>query len=246
MILAAQMKNDLGIYERAAEAWWDGSDRTFRSLRRVKAFHLAELERLFGSDLRGASVVDLGCGGGLLAVPLAERGASVIGLDRSPRSVRAAREAAAHAGVARRCRFTVADLCGTPLESGAFDFALLSDVLEHIEEPGIALREAARLLRVGGHLYLNTLNRTRRARWLAVALAEGLGYVPRGTHDWRLFVRPEELRALAAAEGLRCDAVLGEAPRLLATLRSRGLEMRRSASTAVSYTAVFTKVEVLA
>ncbi|MBL8898386.1 MAG: 3-demethylubiquinone-9 3-O-methyltransferase [Planctomycetes bacterium] len=244
MILTAAMKNDLEIYERAAHAWWDGSDRTFRSLQRVKAFHLAELERLFGSELHGASVVDLGCGGGLLSVPLAERGASVIGLDRSPRSVRAARDAAGRAGVSKRCRFGVADLCGSPLEANAFDIALLSDVLEHVSDPGGALREAARLLRLGGRLYLNTFNRTRRARWLAVALAEGLGYVPRGTHDWRLFVRPEELRALAAAVGLRCDEVLGEAPRICATLRAGALEMRRGASTAVSYTAVFTKVEV--
>lgn len=243
MILASQVKNDLAIYEREAHAWWDGGTRTFRSLQRVKAFHLAELERLFGAELLGASVVDLGCGGGLLAVPLAARGSSVIGIDRSPRSVRAGREAAARAGVLHRCRFAVADLVGTPLEAGGFDLALLSDVLEHVEDPGAALREVARLLRPGGRLYLNTLNRTRRARLLAIGLAEGLGYVPRGTHDWRLFVRPEDLRILASEVGLRCDAVLGEAPRLLATLRSGALEMRRGASTAVSYSALFTKVD---
>jgi 2-polyprenyl-6-hydroxyphenyl methylase/3-demethylubiquinone-9 3-methyltransferase len=242
VILAAQLKNDLSIYEREAHAWWSGTERTFRSLQRVKAFHLRELERRFGAELAGFGVVDLGCGGGLLAVPLAVRGASVIGLDRSPRSVRAAKDAAARSGVAQRCRFAVGDLIDTPLEAGAYDLALLSDVIEHVEDPAAALREAARLLRPGGRLFVNTLNRTRRARVLAVAVAETLGYVPRGTHDPRLFVKPTELLAYASAAGLRCDELLGEAPRLLATLRAGALEMRRGASTAVSYSAYFTKL----
>ena len=78
MILTAPMKNDLEIYERAAHAWWDGSDRTFRSLQRVKAFHLAELERLFGPELRGTSIVDLGCGGGHNGALLKRAGAREV------------------------------------------------------------------------------------------------------------------------------------------------------------------------
>lgn len=235
------MKNDLDLYEREAHAWWDGEARTFRSLRSIKAFHLAELDRQFGAELAHATIVDLGCGGGLLSIPLAERGARVTGVDRSAGSLGAAELAARRSRVADRCHFVVADLCDTGLPSKSYDIALLSDVIEHLESPAAALREAARLLKPGGRLFVNTLNRTLRARLLAVFLAERLGYVPRGTHDHRLFLKPTELRFLAGGAGLDCDRIFGEAPQIGATLRTGALQMRGGKSIAVSYSAFFTK-----
>ena len=118
---------------------------------------------------------------------------------------------------------------------------LLADVVEHVPQWPSSILEAARLLRPGGVLYVNTINRTWRARYVAVRLAEGLGLVPRGTHDPALFVRPRELCAIADMAGLRCHRIEGEAPRLITTLRQRAIHLKASRSLAVAYAALFVK-----
>ncbi len=127
--------------------------------------------------------------------------------------------------------------------SGCADLALLGDVLEHVPAWTELVREAARVLRPGGHLFASTLNRTASARLLAVGVAEGLGLVPRGTHDPRLFVKPKELCRAARDQGLELVRLEGERPALAATLRSWTLVPRRSASLALSYCALFRKEE---
>ncbi|MEZ5962941.1 MAG: bifunctional 2-polyprenyl-6-hydroxyphenol methylase/3-demethylubiquinol 3-O-methyltransferase UbiG [Planctomycetota bacterium] len=229
-------RNDLTIYDRHADGWWRSDDRTFRSLRAISEFRLAWLERHLPFSLAGAMVADIGCGGGLLALPLAARGARVVGLDHSLPSLRAAQRQAPGAA-----HLVCADLRRCPLRDTSADLVLLADVLEHVADWPAALHEAARLLRPGGALYVNTINRTRRARLLAVHLAEGLGLVPRGTHDAALFVRPEELCRAAAHDGLRCRQLDGEAPRLLATLRTGAIHLRQSRCLALAYTALFLK-----
>lgn len=216
-------RNDLELYERHAEGWWDRDDRFFRSLRAVGEFHLDLVRREWAGSMAGARVVDLGSGGGLLALALAELGADVVGVERSPASVRAAGAEARRRGSS--ARFLCEDLCATSLPSASFDFALMSDVLEHLEDQPAALREAGRLLREGGRMFLNTFDRTRTSALAVVHVAEGLGLVPRGTHDARLFVRPEELRELAAAAGLRLERVVRERPDLLRTLRTWSIHL---------------------
>src|SRR5262249_10368653 len=168
------------------------------------------------------TVVDLGCGGGLMGVPLAENGVRVLGVDRSAPALR---EAAARK--APRALFVCADLQRLPLRDGCADLALLCDVLGHVDDVGATVAAAARLLRPGGGLFVHTINRTLRARLLAVVLGEGLGLIPRGTHDPRRFVRPQELEALARVHGLAAERWYGERPRLLATLRTRTVQLRR-------------------
>jgi 2-polyprenyl-6-hydroxyphenyl methylase/3-demethylubiquinone-9 3-methyltransferase len=234
--MAKRPRNDLTIYDRAAEGWWRADDRTFASLRAVAEFRLTWLLENVPLPLAGARVVDLGCGGGLFAVPLAAQGARVLGLDRSQPSLGAAR-----ARGAPHARYACADLRWAPLPDAYADLVLLADVVEHVVEWRAAVAEAARVLRQGGVLYVSTINRTLRARWLAVHVAEGLGLVPRGTHDPALFVRPDELCAAAAGVGLRCVGVQGEAPRLCATLRQWVIRLRKSRSAAVTYAALFVK-----
>jgi 2-polyprenyl-6-hydroxyphenyl methylase/3-demethylubiquinone-9 3-methyltransferase len=205
----------------------------------VKAYPLRALERRWGARLDGLHLVDLGCGGGLLSLPLAERGACVTGIDLSGASLQAADAEAKRRGLAFRS--ATADLAQTPLADGCADLVVLSDVLEHVTPPRGAIDEAARLLKPGGRMYVNTINRTWRARVLAIWLAEGLRFVPPGTHDARLFVRPSELRQMAEDAGLRVESLAGEAPRLLATLRSRAIELRPSRSLAVGYGAFLSK-----
>lgn len=234
----AAKRNDLDLYERHADGWWDSDHPAFRSLRKVKDFHLELLDERWSHRMRGASVVDLGCGGGLLSLPLAERGARVVGIDLSRGSLRVATEEAARRG--HDARFAQADLCRVPLTAGCADLVLLSDVLEHVEDPRSAVREAGRLLRAGGTLFVNTFDRRLAARLAAVTLAEGLGLVPRGTHDPRLFVRPSELESMCAEHSLRLDHFVWEAPALIRTAMTWTIHLKRRSS-GFGYSAFFRK-----
>lgn len=221
----------------ALPGWWDEGSRAYASLRAVNALRLqilgTWLEQWFGSP-RALQVVDLGCGGGLMSVPLARAGAAVIAVDRCRPALREGR-AHARGGV----QFVQGDVCAAPLPDGCADLVLLSDVLEHLDEPARAVATAARLLRPGGHLFVNTINRTLRARVLAIWLAEGLGLIPRGTHRARQFVRPDELRAMARSVSLHATDWCGEQPALWTSLRQRVVHVRAGRSLAVGYCAAF-------
>ena len=233
--------NDLSIYEREAAAWWDTDSRTFRSLRAVKRFHEQRIVEALHAHVgaRFDCAIDLGCGGGLLSVALAAHGERVIGVDTSAASLAVARAAALR--LERACEFVRGDVCDVPLASDAADLVALSDVIEHVADKRRVLAEAARLVRRGGLVYVNTLARGWRARLFAVEVAERLGYVPRGTHRHERFVQPAELGAMAAAAGLREVARCGEAPRLWATVRTGAVQLRASASMAVGYAMLFAK-----
>lgn len=226
--------NDLGLYERNAADWWDANSATFRSLHGVNAHRLSVLRKWIGIDLAGRTVVDLGCGGGLLAKPLADAGARVFGCDLSLASVAQARE---HV----RGLFVNADALRTPLANDCAEIVLLADFLEHVEHPIDALREAARLVRAGGVVFVNTLNRTYRSRMLAVRVAEGVRLVPRGTHDARLFVRPDDLARAAWRAGLVLEALQGESLNVFKTLRTWAVSLRPSNDLSVGYSALLRK-----
>lgn len=226
---------DQSLFRDAGDAWWSG--RAFRSLRAVKVFQLERIQRFVTGGVAGLDVVDVGCGGGLLSVPLAQHGARVTGVDIEPSCV----EVAAEAARARRlpCRFVVGDARALPLEDASADVVVLSDVLEHVRPPDAAIAEAARVLRPGGRLYVNTIHRSAWAGFWAITVAEGLGFVPRGTHDARLFVTPDELVSMAAEAGLALRRIEGESPRVLATLRAGAIQLRPSRSLGVAYGALF-------
>jgi len=216
--------------------WWDLECREFASLRSVSAFRLDLLRRWLPGEWGNRTVVDLGCGGGFLAVPLARAGARVLGVDTARRALLA--------GMGRERTFlpVAGDLLTAPFADGSADVVLLADVLEHVVEPRLAIREAARLLRPGGHLFVNTIHRTWRSRVLAITLGEGLGFIPRGTHRWSMFVTPDELDVMTADSGLQRRARTGEAPVLWRTAISRTVVLRESPSLAVGYAALFQRI----
>jgi 2-polyprenyl-6-hydroxyphenyl methylase/3-demethylubiquinone-9 3-methyltransferase len=238
-----QRRNDPDLYERNAADWWDADSYAFRSLHSVKRFHVALLDEILAdagetARLGGATVVDLGCGGGLFGLPVAARGARVIGVDISRKSLVAGRVEAERRGAS--VRFVHGDVLRVPLCAGCADLVLLSDVLEHVHDPALAIREAARLLKPGGALFVNTLDRGFVSALLVVHLAEGLGLVPRGTHNPALFLAPAEVEAMAADAGLRLERLQRETPALLRTLLSRTVHLRKS-RTGCGYTAWFRK-----
>lgn len=237
-----KLRNDLDLYERCSDEWWDPNSAAFRSLRATKAHHLDFLARTLPFESATRRIVDLGCGGGLLSVPFARATDELVGVDISRGSVASAQRAADSAGLA--ARFVIGDARRAPLPDRCADLVLLSDVLEHVDDPKSLFVEAARLVRPGGHLFTNTINRTRRAHLLAVTVAEGLGLVPRGTHDPELFVEPQLLDEAARSAGLERVAIEGEAPRLARTIRTWTVHLRASRSLAVSYCALFRRPAV--
>lgn len=245
------MRNDLSIYDDHADEWWRPESKWFRSLFAVNAFRLALLDDWIGPLPAGATVVDLGCGGGFFCEPFARRGARVVGCDRSFRSVAAAHAhwngavGGAGGGAAAGApgpRYLRADVAHAPLASGCADLVLLADVLEHVDDPCGALAEAGRLLKPGGRLYVNTVARTWKARLLVVHVAETLGLIPRGTHDPNRFIDQNELIRWADDRGLAAERVTGEAVAVGATLRTRTVQLRRSRGTRMAYSVLFRKV----
>jgi 2-polyprenyl-6-hydroxyphenyl methylase/3-demethylubiquinone-9 3-methyltransferase len=229
-------QNDLTIYSRHADEWWVKGAPHFRSLQNITPFRLSLIAELVG-DLNGKQVLDLGCGGGLISIPLLQGGAVLTGVDLSKESIEVARIAARGQG-----KFSVGDVRRLPIDSESFDCVLLVDVLDHIPHFAQALREASRVLRSGGKLFVGTLNRTFLARFLAIRLGEGLGFIPKGTHDFRLFITPAELLDTARLYGLECRGCQGEWPVFLRTISRRAITLKKSKSLSVAYSAVFEKV----
>jgi len=193
-----------------AAEWWNprGKMRVLHRFNPVRLAYLREkITAHFGRDARairpleGLSLVDIGCGGGLLSEPLARMGAAVTGIDPAERNVRIAALHAQESGVAVDYRATTAEALA---DSGArFDVVMAMEVVEHVADVGLFLARAAQMVKPGGLLVAATLNRTKRSFALAIVGAEYvLGWLPKGTHDWNRFLTPEELEAALVAGGL--------------------------------------------
>ena len=202
-----------------AEEWWD-PDGKFRPLHKFNPVRLEFLRericaRCGGDPLRdrplaGLAIADVGCGGGLLSEPLARLGAAVTGIDAVEKNVRIAASHAATMGleIDYRCD-TVEDMAA---RGEAFDVVLNMEVVEHVADLGLFLAASCSLVKPGGMMVLATLNRTLKAFALAVVGAEYvLRWLPRGTHDWKKFVRPSELAAPLRRAGLEVTEITGMA-----------------------------------
>jgi len=198
-------------FERLSGEWWDPNGK-FRPLHRQGPARLSfirdALVRHFGrpprdiKPLRDISILDVGCGGGLVSEPLARLGASVTGIDPTTDAIAVARRHAEAQSLAIDYRAgTAEDL----LAAGEnFDAVVCLEVVEHVADVGTFLKTLAGLVRPGGMFVLSTLNRTWKAYALAIVAAEYvLGWLPRGTHDWQRFVTPEELERHLRTAGFK-------------------------------------------
>jgi 2-polyprenyl-6-hydroxyphenyl methylase/3-demethylubiquinone-9 3-methyltransferase len=190
-----------------AAEWWDpkGSSAMLHKLNPVRLGYLREqvnrhwqIDEASFSPLSGKRALDVGCGAGLLCEPLARLGAAVTGLDAAPENIAAA---AAHAALSG---LTIDYRAGSVESLGAerFDLVTSLEVIEHVSDPAGFVAGLARALAPGGLLILSTPNRTARSHLAMITVAEGLGQIPRGTHDWNKFLTPDELTALIEAAGL--------------------------------------------
>jgi len=201
---------EVARFERIARTWWDpeGAMKTLHRFNPVRLAYIRDAaaahygrEPRGGKPLAGLSVLDVGCGGGLLCEPLTRLGATVTGIDPAPTNVEVARLHARQSGLAVTYRqATVEELVA---EGARFDIVLAMEVVEHVADVSLFTAECCRAVAPGGLLVMATLNRTLRAFALAIVGAEYvLGWLPKGTHQWDKFVTPAELSAAIAGGGL--------------------------------------------
>lgn len=197
-------------FSRLAAEWWNptGKMSVLHKFNPVRLAYIREAacER-FRRDgkaldaLAGLTVLDIGCGGGLLCEPLARMGASVTGIDPARTNVETARLHAADSGVPVDYRCTTAEDVAAAGER--FDIVLAMEVVEHVADVGLFVEACATLVKPGGLLFMATINRTLKSYALAIVGAEYvLRWLPRGTHEWDKFVTPEELSSAMTAPGL--------------------------------------------
>ncbi len=204
------MRNDLTIYDRVADRWWSDEVRWVRTLKNLVPGRLIWFDRHI--DWQGKAVLDLGCAGGFMAEAMAARGANVTGIDPAAEAVEAARRHARSAGHAIRYDVGVGE--ALPYGAADFDAVVCVDVLEHVADLHKVLDEVARVLRPGGLLLFDTINRNPLARLATITMAEDLlRLLPRGTHDPAMFIKPRELRHALQSAGLVPGPITGLGPR---------------------------------
>ena len=188
--------------------WWDpdGASAMLHKLNPIRLAYIRDMiDQHWQSDehgfkpLDGKSALDVGCGAGLLAEPLARMGAQVTAIDAAPELIEAAKSHAGGAGLSIDYRATgVEDL------NGQFDLVTAMEVIEHVADPQAFVHDLAARLADGGLLILSTPNRTAWSRLLTITLAEGFGTIPKGTHEFEKFIDPDQMRGLLAQAGLEC------------------------------------------
>jgi len=197
---------ELARFATAANRWWD-RDGEMRPLHDLNPVRLRYVER--AGSLAQLAILDVGCGGGLLAEAMARQGGRVIGLDLAAELVEVARLHALEAGVSVDYRVESAEQHARDA-AGRYDVVTCMEMLEHVPDPQAVVAALAILVRPGGHVFVSTLNRTPRAYAMAILGAEYvLRLLPAGTHTYAKFIRPSELAGWARAAGLVVADVAG-------------------------------------
>ncbi|HEU0071197.1 MAG TPA: bifunctional 2-polyprenyl-6-hydroxyphenol methylase/3-demethylubiquinol 3-O-methyltransferase UbiG [Alphaproteobacteria bacterium] len=210
---------EIARFSAMAAEWWNPHGK-FKPLHRFNPVRVGYLrDRIaghYGRDplspkpLSNLKLLDVGCGGGLLAEPLTRLGAEVTGIDASGPGLMAAKLHAEQMGLGIDYRETTVEALAA---SGAqYDVVLNMEVIEHVADRPAFLSASVAALKPGGLMVVATLNRSAKAYALAIVGAEYiLGWLPRGTHDWKKFVRPDELRAEMSGAGLTIEETMGVA-----------------------------------
>jgi 2-polyprenyl-6-hydroxyphenyl methylase/3-demethylubiquinone-9 3-methyltransferase len=197
---------ELGKFAAHAGEWWDphGAFRTLHEINGLRLDYIAER-----ATLAGARVLDVGCGGGLLAEGLAARGARVVAIDLAPESLSAAAEHAAASALAIDYRCVDVEQIAREL-AGGFDVVTCLEMLEHVPAPSRIVAACAAATRPGGVVFFSTINRNLKSFALAIVGAEYvLGLLPRGTHEYRKLIRPAELALWCRQAGLEVTDLTG-------------------------------------
>ena len=190
---------ELEKFEKLADRWWDPQSE-FRPLHEINPLRLQWIDDIVSLPFK--RVLDVGCGGGILAESMARRGAHVLGIDLADRPLKVAALHASQSDASVAYRAISAEELALE-QAGSFDVVTCMEMLEHVPDPRAVIDACARLVKPGGWVFFSTINRTPLAWLVAVVGAEYmLRILPRGTHDYAKFIRPQELIADAKAAGL--------------------------------------------
>jgi 2-polyprenyl-6-hydroxyphenyl methylase/3-demethylubiquinone-9 3-methyltransferase len=207
--MAADMNADeleLQKFSALAHRWWDPNSE-FKPLHDINPLRLNYIDQRVG--LAGKKVVDVGCGGGILAESMAARGAEVTGIDLGEKALKVAKLHLLESGQKVDYRLTAAEALAAEMP-GQFDVVTCMEMLEHVPDPGSIVQACATLAKPGGHVFFSTLNRNPKSYLFAVVGAEYvLKLLPRGTHDYARFLKPSELARFCRDGDLTVGEVIG-------------------------------------
>ena len=197
---------ELEKFSNLAHRWWDPQGE-FRPLHEINPLRLGWIDR--HAQLAGKAVIDVGCGGGILAEAMAQRGARVTGIDLSEKGLKVAELHLLESKLDVTYRKAMAEEFAAE-NPGAFDVVTCMELLEHVPQPESMVAACARLVRPGGFVFFSTINRNPKSYLFAVIGAEYvLNLLPKGTHDYMRFIKPSELSRWSRGAGLRPEELVG-------------------------------------
>ena len=234
-------KKEIDKFSKLAKEWWDPNGK-FKPLHKFNPVRLdyikkSILKKLKNGDdtyLKNVKILDIGCGGGLLCEPLTRLGAQVVGIDASNKNIKIAK---IHA---KKSDLKINYYCTTPENFNykeKFDVVLNMEIVEHVEDVNLFLKESSKFLKKNGIMFIATLNKTLKSYFFAILGAEYiLRWLPIGTHDWNMFVKPSELVEICKKNSLILEEILGVKYNII----SRDWEL--STDNNVNYMALFKKI----
>ncbi len=234
-------KKEIDKFSKLAKEWWDPNGK-FKPLHKfnpvrldyIKKSILKKLKKGDGTYLKNVKILDIGCGGGLLCEPLMRLGAQVVGIDASNKNIKIAKIHAKKSGL------KINYYCTTPENFNykeKFDVVLNMEIIEHVEDVNLFLKESSKFLKRNGIMFIATLNKTLKSYFFAILGAEYiLRWLPIGTHDWNMFVKPSELVEICKKNSLKLEEILGVKYNII----SRDWEL--STDDNVNYMALFKKI----
>ncbi|MGZ5597079.1 MAG: bifunctional 2-polyprenyl-6-hydroxyphenol methylase/3-demethylubiquinol 3-O-methyltransferase UbiG [Usitatibacter sp.] len=214
---------ELAKFSALAHRWWDPTSE-FRPLHEINPLRLSHIERLAGG-LGGKRILDVGCGGGILAEAMAAKGATVTGIDLADKPLKVAMLHRMESGSGVDYRLVSAESLAAEMP-GAFDVVTCMEMLEHVPDPPSVVRACASLVKPGGLVFFSTLNRNAKAFLLAIVGAEYvLNLLPKGTHEYARFIKPSELSRACREAGLAVIDLTGMTYNPLAKTYSLGRDV---------------------
>ncbi len=203
-------KKEIDKFSKLASEWWDPNGK-FKPLHKFNPIRLnyikESITKKFKKSLKDVKILDIGCGGGLLCEPLSRLGANVVGIDASEKNIKIAKT---HA---RENNLKISYFCASPESfyyKEKFDVILNMEIVEHVKDVNIFLKESSKFLKKNGIMFIATLNKTLKSYIFAIIGAEYvLKWLPIGTHDWNMFVKPDDLVKICESNSLYLDEILG-------------------------------------